>query len=266
MQSVRRAAPKSTVGLTSPLLGKLLDSTTRERLVRPTGLLGLRRVAGWLTPHLGWFAPRDDSPILGMPPREAVGWLTPRPVGDCPPDAARGAPERRRGRPDERPHPPRRRVTRPVTRPVSARMPLLVRSRTRARSNEAAAPSTCSVNSPCGLAVSTGSRRLRKNTPRACRASTTPSRWESERARRSSETTARVSSAMPSRPPGDPRAAERRADGRRVKSRRAPRNGPFPARQGRRAGLPGEGRRAPPRTGPGAGEGMGHGAPGGPGR
>ena len=54
----------------------------------------------------------------------------------------------------------RRRPGLPPTRPraLAARSPALVRSRIRARSSSAAAPSTWRANLPCGVAVSIGSR------------------------------------------------------------------------------------------------------------
>lgn len=52
--------------------------------------------------------------------------------------------------------PPRR------PRALAARRPAFVRSEVRARSSCATAPSTCNENIPCGVVVSTGSRRERK--------------------------------------------------------------------------------------------------------
>jgi hypothetical protein len=80
-----------------------------------------------------------------------------------------------------------------TTRRRAARSPALVRSAISARSNWATAPSTCSENMPCGVVVSIGSRRLRKCAPTASSCSMTARRWLTERARRSSLTTTRVS-------------------------------------------------------------------------
>ena len=62
-----------------------------------------------------------------------------------------------------------------------------------ARSSWATAPKTCNENIPCGVVVSIGSRRLRKCAPLASSCSITANKWLTERARRSSRTTTRVS-------------------------------------------------------------------------
>ena len=83
----------------------------------------------------------------------------------------------------------------PPTRPraFAARKPALVRSRIRLRSNSATAPSICSTRTPLGPDVSIGSASERKCAPFARRVSTTESKWESERARRSMRATISVS-------------------------------------------------------------------------
>lgn len=62
---------------------------------------------------------------------------------------------------------------------LAARIPALVRSEVRSR--WATAPSTCRENIPWGVDVSMESRSERKCTPRAFRASTTSSRWLTDR-------------------------------------------------------------------------------------
>ena len=74
------------------------------------------------------------------------------------------------------------------------------------RSRWATAPSTCSENMPCGVVVSIGSCRLRKCAPAASSCSMTSRRWLTERARRSSRTTTRVSPGR-SRAAGEPELA-----------------------------------------------------------
>ena len=91
----------------------------------------------------------------------------------------------------------RRRAGRDCRRPGRVRVPRSARlwcaRRSDARSSWATAPSTCNENMPCGVEVSIGSRRLRKCAPAASSCSMTASRWLTERARRSSRTTTRVS-------------------------------------------------------------------------
>lgn len=81
--------------------------------------------------------------------------------------------------------------TRPLIR--AAFRPALVRSEISARSRWVTAPSTWSENMPCGVLVSMRSRKLRKCVPAAANCSMTARRWLTERARRSSLTTTRVS-------------------------------------------------------------------------
>ena len=81
----------------------------------------------------------------------------------------------------------------------AVRRPALVRSAMSARSSCATAPSICRENMPCGVVVSTGSCRLRKCAPWASSGSMIESRWATERARRSSRTTTKLSPGLISR-------------------------------------------------------------------
>jgi hypothetical protein len=139
-----------------------------------------------------------------------------------------------------------RRTTTPAARTRAAASPALVRSRIRSRSNSARAAKTWKTSLPPGVVVSIASCRLRNPIPCSASPVTVSTRCRSDRPRRSSFQTTRVS---PGRscfsPAHHPGGCQRRAAGRCSRSSPGGHGGHHGSRAGgRRGGARAEGVRS----------------------